>query len=72
MAVAAYPIVERTASRRKREDDDDDDDDLRYVSFTRRHYTRIQLKGLYYSEEDRKRALVKNDSIEVDPNAMET
>jgi hypothetical protein len=39
VAVAAYPTVERTASRRKREDDDDDDDDQRYASSTRRDYT---------------------------------
>ena len=25
-----------------------------------------------FSEDDRKRALVKNDSMEIDPNAMET
>jgi hypothetical protein len=36
VAVAAYPTVERTASRRKREDDDDADDDQRYALFTRR------------------------------------
>ena len=72
MAVAAYPTVERTASRRKREDDDDDDDDQRYVSSTSRDHTWIQLKWFHFSEEDRKRALVKNDSMEIDPNAMET
>ena len=32
VAVAAYPTVERTASRRKREVDDDEDNDQRYVS----------------------------------------
>ena len=32
----------------------------------------IQLKRFYFSEDDRKRALVKNDSMEMDPNAMET
>lgn len=72
MAVAAYPTVQRAASRRKREDDDDDDDDQRYVSSIRHDCTYIQLKGFHFSEEDRKRALLKNDSMEIDPNAMET
>ena len=30
------------------------------------------LKKIHFSEDDRKRALVKNDSMEIDPNAMET
>ena len=30
------------------------------------------LRGFHFSEDDRKRALVKNDSMEIDPNAMET
>ena len=52
LAVASYPIVQRSVSRRKRSDDDDDDEDTR--------------------DDDRKRPLVKNDSEEFDPNAMET
>jgi len=69
VAVAAYPTAERTASRRKREADDDDDDDQRYVSSVHRNHAFNQRD---FSEDDRKRALVKNDSMEIDPNAMET
>lgn len=65
--------MQRSISRRKREYDEEDEDmEMRYLLWRLFLHWRFSNPAVLHREEDRKRPLVKNDSEDLDPNAMET